>query len=87
MYMTQGSFFGKTGPIDRSLSNKNANIQERFYPNKWQEERNLRTMHNKLTAKSLFNSKINNNDRPENDKVNVVNQKYLAVSYKPVPLI
>ena len=39
-------------------------------------------MHNKLTAKSLFNSKINNNDRPENDKVNVVNQKYLAVSYK-----
>ena len=35
-----------------------------------------------MNAKSLFKTRINNEERPENDKVNVVNQKYLAVSYK-----
>ena len=80
MYLTQSSFFGKTGPVDKGYS-RNPNIQERFYPNQWSEERNLRSLHNKVNAKTLFTNKINNDLRPENDKINVVNQKYLAVSY------
>ena len=55
---------------------------EKTYPNRWMEDRNLRTLHGRLNTSSLFNTKIDNSMRPENDKVNVVNQKYLAVSYK-----
>lgn len=45
------------------------------------EDRNLRSLHSRLNTQSLFNTKINNIERPENDKVNVVNQKYLAILY------
>ena len=42
----------------------------------------MRSLHNRLNTKSLLTEKIQNDDRDENDKVNCVNQKYLAVSYK-----
>ena len=83
MYLTQSTFFGKTGPInpDRTMP-ANPDPLEKTYPNRWMEDRNLRTLHGRLNTSSLFNTKIDNSMRPENDKVNVVNQKYLAVSYK-----
>lgn len=48
MYITQSTFVGKTGPIDpiRQLL-PNRPLNERTYPNKWMEDRNLRTMHRK----------------------------------------
>ena len=83
MYLTQSTFFGKTGPINPERTIPiNPDPVEKFYPNRWMEDRNLRSLHNRLNTHSLFNTKINNVERPENDKVNVVNQKYLAVSYK-----
>ena len=83
MYLTQSTFFGKTGPIDPTRTIPlNPPNSEKFYPNRWSEDKNLRSMHKRLNSTTLFNKKINNEDRPENDKVNVVNQKYLAVSYK-----
>ena len=83
MYLTQSTFFGKTGPInpERTIP-VNPSTSEKFYPNRWMEDRNLRSLHTRLNTNSLFDTKINNIERPENDKVNVENQKYLAVSYK-----
>lgn len=83
MYLTQSTFFGKTGPINPERTIPiNPDPIEKFYPNRWMEDRNLRSLHSRLNTQSLFDKKIDNGMRPENDKVNVVNQKYLAVSYK-----
>mgnify|MGYP007025675771 FL=1 len=46
MYLTQTDFFGKAGPIDPCRKQFDFNSpQERTYPNRWMEDRNLRTMH------------------------------------------
>jgi hypothetical protein len=45
------------------------------------EDRNLRSLHTRLNTHTLFENKIRNDERPENDKVNVMNQKYLAILY------
>jgi hypothetical protein len=48
MYLTQTTFFGKTGPINPSRTVlANSPASERFYPNKWMEDRNLRALHHK----------------------------------------
>ena len=46
MYLTQTDFFGKAGPInpERKLYNLTSPI-ERAYPNRWMEDRNLRSLH------------------------------------------
>lgn len=51
MYLTQGSFFGKTGPIDpaRKLSD-NPKFEEKYYPNPWMEDRNLKTIHKRVNS-------------------------------------
>jgi len=51
MYLTQGSFFGKTGPMDpgRKLS-ENPKFEEKYYPNPWMEDRNLKTIHKRVNT-------------------------------------
>ena len=46
MYLTQTDFFGKTGPINPSWTiTDNSPVEERYYPNRWMEERNLKSLH------------------------------------------
>ena len=47
MYLTQSSFFGKTMPFDPSRMISVATPNERSYPNRWMEDRNLRSLHKK----------------------------------------
>jgi len=60
MYLTQSSFFGKTGPINPSRQiTANPPPTEKDYPNKWMEERNLRQLHkknNSLMGQNMFAS-------------------------------
>ena len=51
MYLTQGNFFGKTGPMDpaRKLSD-NPKFEEKYYPNPWMENRNLKTIHKRVNS-------------------------------------
>lgn len=46
MYLTQTDFFGKTGPINptRTIPEQTP-AAERYYPNRWMEERNLKNLH------------------------------------------
>ena len=51
MYLTQSTFFGKTGPINPSRTMEdNTPAHERYYPNRWAEDRNLRSMHHKKSV-------------------------------------
>jgi hypothetical protein len=51
MYSTQGSFFGKTGPMDPARKiPENPAFEDRYYPNRWMEDRNLRTMHKRVST-------------------------------------
>ena len=58
MYVTQESFIGKTGPIDptRTLP-LFPKKEDKTYPNRWMEERNLRTLHRKVNSNSIFNGR------------------------------
>lgn len=51
MYLTQGNFFGKTGPMDpaRKLS-ENPKFEEKYYPNPWMEDRNLKSIHKRVNT-------------------------------------
>ena len=64
---------------------------DKYYPNRWQEDRNLRTLHNRMNTTQLSvganrsiplgNTEFDNGPHvSENDQLNVTNQKYLAVS-------
>ena len=77
MYLTQTSFFGKTGPIDpnRTIS-PNPAFADKSYPNRWMEDRNLRQLHKK--SKSIFN--LTQKGIKEDIKVNMANEKYAKVS-------
>lgn len=50
MYLTQSSFYGKTGhPIpDRIIRPENVPDSEKTYPNRWMEDRNLRSLHKRV---------------------------------------
>jgi hypothetical protein len=50
MYLTQSNFIGKTKhPVpDRVIQPENLPDHEKFYPNRWMEDRNLRTLHKKV---------------------------------------
>ena len=97
MYLTQTSFFGKTGPINPSLTlAENSPDIDRFYPNKWMEDRNLRALHNKKSVSHVLNKSLSNqldinktrfgrksskySEDQPYDVLNCENQKYLAVS-------
>jgi hypothetical protein len=85
MYLTQGSFFGKTGPIDPARRiPENPKFEEKYYPNRWTEDRNLRTMHSRVNSvggnQKNFRGSLLGNKTAENSQLNVKNQKYLAVS-------
>lgn len=84
MYLTQGSFFGKTGPMDPTrVIPENPKFEDKYYPNRWMEERNLRTIHKRVNSvnSSDFRGNLLGNNVSENNQLNVKNQKYLAVSY------
>ena len=87
MYLTQGSFVGKTGPMDpaRKIPD-HPKFEEKSYPNPWREDRNLKIMHQKmdknhlaLTSPTFKGSLLSTTS--ESDQLNVRNQRYLAVSY------
>lgn len=51
MYLTQGSFFGKTGPMNASRKlSENPKFEEKYYPNPWMENRNLKTIHKRVNS-------------------------------------
>ena len=58
MYLTQTNFLGKTGPINpsRTISAVTPAF-EKQYPNRWMEDRNLRTLH---LTKSTRNKSVAN---------------------------
>lgn len=73
MYSTQGGFFGKTGPVDPSrVIPENPRFEERYYPNRWMEERNLRTIHKRVStsgvplSKDKFRGNLLGNNQTEN---------------------
>ena len=72
MYLTQTDFFGKTGPIERARPSMPIPEHERTYPNRWMEERTLRSLHKKNNSLAV--------NQPKNP-VNIENNKYLDVSY------
>ena len=77
---------GKTAPIDPNRTfSANIPIEDRTYPNRWMEERNLRSFH-KNNGKGVGNSmSVERNAFGNNNmsatQLNILNQKYLAVSY------
>lgn len=74
MYLTQTNFLGKTGPINpqRTISAVTPKF-EREYPNRWMEDRNLRTLHTK--GRSLSNT-----NEPALNTLNINNKRYMQVS-------
>jgi hypothetical protein len=51
MYLTQGGFHGKTGPMDPARKiPENPSFEDRYYPNPWMEDRNLRSIHKRVTS-------------------------------------
>lgn len=90
MYLTQTSFLGKTGPLDPSRVVKTDPLNnEKCYPNRWSEEKNLRTLHHRVTGQDFMNGKgmsrsvgRGNHFGDETlSTLNVNNQKYLAILY------
>ena len=93
MYLTQSNFIGKTKyPIpDRVIRPEALPDHEKFYPNKWMEDRNLRGLHKRVGS-------LNLTDRKESRKLSVDvgggkshllnvpsgNQKYMAIIYEYV---
>jgi hypothetical protein len=52
--LTQGSFVGKTGPMDPARRiPENPKFEEKYYPNPWTEDRNLKTMHKRVNSQNL----------------------------------
>jgi hypothetical protein len=59
MYHTQGSFFGKTGPMDPArIIPFTPKAVDRFYPNTWCEDDNLRNMHKRVNSTNFDISEI-----------------------------
>lgn len=51
MYLTQGSFFGKTGPMDPARKiPEHPKFEDKYYPNRWMEDRNLKTIHKRVSS-------------------------------------
>ena len=73
MYSTQGGFFGKTGPVDPArVIPENPRFEERYYPNRWMEERNLKTIHKRVSTgvpltKTKFRGNLLGERQAEND--------------------
>lgn len=95
MYLTQTSFHGKTGPLDPTrVLNADPLPGDRHYPNQWSEDRNLRTLHNRVDSGSLVKGKglggrgrargnsLMNGGNETLNQLNVSNQKYLAILYE-----
>ena len=95
MYVTQTSFQGKTGPLDPSrVINLDPPVNERSYPNRWSEDKNLRTLHNRVNSLSLMQgrglggrsrakqSSLINSGNETLNQLNCTNQKYLAILYE-----
>jgi hypothetical protein len=58
MYLTQSSFLGKTGPLDPSrVIPDNPPTAWTTYPNRWNEDRNLKSLHHRFGAHSLSEQK------------------------------
>lgn len=80
MYLTQGSFFGKTGPMDpaRKIPD-NPTFEDKYYPNQWMEQRNLRTIHKRVNSidtalsQKNFRGSLLGNQVSENNQLNVKN--------------
>lgn len=58
MYLTQSSFLGKTGPIDPSrVIPDDPPVTWTTYPNKWNEDRNLKNLHHRFAVHSVSDQK------------------------------
>ena len=54
MYITQSSFLGKTGPVDPArVIPEQPKPSNKDYPNRWMEDRNLRTLHNRVNSNTF----------------------------------
>lgn len=96
MYLTQSSFVGKTGPLDPSrVINLDPPVGDRHYPNRWSEERNLKTLHTRVNSISLMSGRgLGGRSRAKQslmssgnetlNQLNVANQKYLGILYEYV---
>ena len=92
MYLTQSDFFGKTKHIipDRVIKPENLPDYEKTYPNRWMEDRNLRSLHNRVGSLNLSERKALKRDLSvdigggKSHQLNVVarNEKYMAILYE-----
>lgn len=59
MYLTQSDFFGKTKfPIpDRVIKPELLPDHEKFYPNRWMEDRHLRSLHKRVGSFNMTDRK------------------------------
>ena len=74
MYLTQGNFFGKTGPMDpQRKQSENPKFEDKYYPNPWMEARNLKTIHTRVSSVKMaltapnFKGSLLGNTITEND--------------------
>lgn len=91
MYLTQSNFIGKTKhPVpDRVIQPENLPDHEKFYPNRWMEDRNLRSLHKKVSSLNLTDVKRRDMSMDHSGKsgqshlLNVApqNEKYMAIIY------
>ena len=90
MYLTQSNFIGKTHfPIpDRVIKPEQLPDHEKFYPNKWMEERNLRSLHKRVGSLNLTERKKSRQlsvdiGGGKSHQLNVAdaNHKYMAIIY------
>lgn len=89
MYLTQRSFKGMMHyPIaDRTIHPDKLPDHERFYPNRWMEEKNLLNLHKRVGSLNLTERKKRNLSVDIGDGkshlLNVAdkNQKYMAIIY------
>lgn len=92
MYLTQSNFVGKMQhPIpDRVIKPEALPDHEKFYPNRWMEERNLRGLHKRVGSLNLSERKPRELSVDigggKSHQLNVAsgNQKYMAIVYEYV---
>ena len=72
MYITQSSFLGKTTPVDPTRTIPEfPKPADANYPNRWMEDRNLRSLHSKVNPLSFSTGKkrrdlsMDNQNRPD----------------------
>lgn len=91
MYLTQSNFIGKTHfPIpDRVIRPETLPDHEKFYPNKWMEEKYLRNLHKRVGSLNLTERKRKERQLSvdlgggKSHLLNVAdaNHKYMAIIY------